>query len=223
MSSLFLCKNVISFSMSTNKDEIIILVHGLWMKGPELSYIRYKLWRQGYKIYQFHYASIFKTPEENADKLFEFISKIDVPVIHFVAHSLGGIVVEHLLDKYELNQSGRVVLIGAPINGSAVAAYLSKTKYLKYLLGKSIIKGLLGDAPNWNYKRKICVIAGTKGIGIGKLLAGKILQQPNDGTVNLHETQLTRADEFHEIPRSHFLLLVSNKVINIIVDFLSKK
>ncbi len=202
--------------------EAVILIHGLWMKGPELFYIRYKLWRQGYKVYQFHYSSLFKTVEENATKLYQFVSTIDESVIHFVAHSLGGIVVSHLFQHYEIKQTGKVVMIATPLNGSAVAAYLSQKKYLKYILGKSIIKGLLGDAPNWSYKREICVVAGIKGIGIGYLLANSALQVPNDGTVNLHETQLERANESHEVPRSHFLLLVSNEVVKIIVKFLGK-
>jgi len=202
--------------------EVIILVHGLWMKGPELFYIRYKLWRQGYKVYQFHYASLFKTAEENATKLYQFVSTIDEPVIHFVAHSLGGIVVNHLFQHHEIKQTGKVVMIATPLNGSVVAAYLNKKKYLKYLLGKSVVNGLLGDAPNWSNKREVCVVAGTKGIGIGNLLANSVLQVPNDGTVNLHETQLENANESHEVPRSHFLLLVSNKVVKIIVKFLSK-
>lgn len=208
--------------MDANEKEVIILVHGLWMKGPELFYIRYKLWRQGYKVYQFHYSSLFKTVEENATKLYQFVSKIDEPVIHFVAHSLGGIVVNHLFQHHEIKQTGKVVMIATPLNGSAVAVYLSQKKYLKYLLGKSIIKGLLGDAPSWSYKREICVVAGIKGIGIGYLLANSALQVPNDGTVNLHETQLERANESHEVPRSHFLLLASNEVVKIIVKFLSK-
>ena len=208
--------------MDANEKEAIILVHGLWMKGPELFYIRYKLWRQGYKVYQFHYSSLFKTVEENATKLNQFVSKIDEPIIHFVAHSFGGIVVNHLFQHYEIKKTGKVVMIATPLNGSAIAVYLSQRKYLKYLLGKSIIKGLLGDAPNWSYKREICVIAGTKGIGIGYFLANSALQVPNDGTVNLHETQLARANESHEVPRSHFLLLVSNQVVKIIVKFLSK-
>lgn len=202
--------------------EVIILVHGLWMKGPELFYIRYKLWRQGYKVYQFHYASLFKTAEENATKLYQFVSTIDEPIIHFVAHSLGGIVVNHLFQHHEIKQTGKVVMIATPLNGSVVAAYLNKKKYLKYLLGKSVVNGLLGDAPNWSNKREVCVVAGTKGIGIGNLLANSVLQVPNDGTVNLHETQLENANESHEVPRSHFLLLVSNKVVKIIVKFLSK-
>ena len=87
---------------------------------------------------------------------------------------------------------------------------------MKILLGKSVIKGLLGDVPEWNDKRKVCVIAGTNGPGAGQVFAASALEKPNDGTVNLHETQLESAAEFHEIPRSHFLLLVSNKVIEII-------
>lgn len=208
--------------MDKNEKEVIVLVHGLWMKGPELFYIRYKLWRQGYKVYQFHYASLFNTPEENATKLYEFISAMDEPIIHFVAHSLGGIVVSHLFQHYEIKKTGKVVMIATPLNGSAVAAYLSQKKHLKYLFGKSIIKGLLGDAPGWSYKKEICVIAGTKGIGVGYFLAKCVLQAPNDGTVNLHETQLERANESHEVPRSHFLLLVSDEVVNTIVKFLSK-
>lgn len=214
--------------MHTNKKEIIVLVHGLWMKGPELSYIRYKLWRQGFKVYQFHYPSIFKSPEENARKLFQFISNIDASVIHFVAHSLGGIVVSHLFHNYEIKQSGKVVMIASPLNGSAAAAYLSKKKYLKLLLGKSIIKGLLGDAPKWNSekwkgKRQICIVAGNQGIGAGQIFASRVMQKPNDGTVNLHETHLEGANESHEIPRSHFLLLASNKVVKIIIQFLRKE
>ena len=213
--------------MHKNKKEVIVLVHGLWMKGPELSYIRYKLWRQGFKVFQFHYPSIFKTPKENAAALYQLISNIDANVIHFVAHSLGGIVVSHLFHDYEIKQSGKVVMIASPLNGSAAAAYLNKKKFLKLLLGKSIIKGLLGDAPKWNSKkwkgkRKICIVAGTSGIGAGQIFANRVMHKPNDGTVNLHETLLEQANESHEIARSHFLMLASNEVVNIIVRFLSK-
>jgi len=209
--------------MDADKKEVVILVHGLWMKGPELFFIRYKLMRQGYRVYQFHYPSILKSPEQNAASLFQFVSKINSPVIHFVAHSLGGIVLAHLFAHHEIKQQGKIVLIGSPLKGSAAAAYLHKNKLMKFLLGKSVIKGLLGDAPKESLKQKVCVIAGTNGPGAGQLFAAKAMQKPNDGTVNLHETQLENAAEFHEIARSHFLLLISNKVTTIMINFLRKK
>jgi len=208
--------------MDTNKKEVIILIHGVWMKGPEFFYLHYMLWRQGYKVYQFHYSSLFKTPEENAVKLFQFTSKIDASVIHFVTHSLGGIIVKHLFHHQEIKQTGKVVMIGSPVNGSAVAAYINQKKHLKYLLGKSVINGLLGDAPSWSHKRKTCVIAGTKSLGIGQLLAHDVLQKKNDGTVNLSETYLEKADECYEVARSHFLLLFSSDVLKIILQNIKK-
>ena len=208
--------------MNTSEKEAVVLVHGIWMKGPELLYLRYKLWREGYRVYQFHYPSIFKTAEESAAKLYQFVSNIDATVIHFVAHSFGGIVVTHLFHRYEIKTPGKVVFIASPVNGSAAAVYLNQKKYLKYLLGKSIVKGLLGNAPDWSYKREVCVIAGTKGLGASYFLANKAMQKPNDGTVNLYETRLEKADENHEIPHSHFFLLFSNEVVKIISRFLCK-
>lgn len=208
--------------MDTDKKEVIILVHGIWMKGPELLYLRYKLWRQGYKVYQFHYSSIFKSPEENSQQLYSFVAKINAPAIHFVAHSLGGIVLCHMFHHHEISHNGSVIMIASPVNGSAVAKYISNKKYLRFLLGKSGIKGLLGNVPAWDYKGRTCIIAGTDGFGIGKLLAKKVMRKPNDGTVNLNETKLKFVEQQYEFPRSHFLLLFSTDVVNAIIKFISK-
>lgn len=208
--------------MRNNKNEAVILIHGLWMKGFELFYLQLKLWLQGYRVYLFRYQSVFKTPEQNSGKLFKFISKVNEPVIHFVAHSLGGIVVIHLFGNHKIEKDGKVVMIASPVNGCAAASYMAKNKYLKYLLGKSIIKGLLGDVPKWKYKLKTCVIVGIKSFGIGRLLTKRAMQTQNDGTVNVHEAQLEYADESHVISRSHFTLLFSNEVAIKILAFLQK-
>jgi len=206
--------------MKKNKNEAVILVHGLWMKGFELVYLQVRLWLQGYRVYIFRYQSVFKTPEQNSEKLFTFISRINEPVIHFVAHSLGGIVVMHLFNNHQAVKTGKVVMIGSPVKGSAAAYELNQNRYLKYILGKSIIKGLLGDAPEWKYKLKTCVIAGIDGFGLGTILTRNALREKNDGTVNLEETRLEHADESHVVSRSHFTLLFSNKVATKMLAFL---
>ena len=205
-----------------DKNEAVVLIHGIWMKGPELFYLRFKLWRKGYRLYQFHYPSLFKTPEQNAESLNKFVGKINEATVHFVAHSLGGIVVTHFLNNHACNKTGKVVLIGTPINGSALARYLQKNVFLKYLLGKSVIKGLVSDTPKWLSERRLCVIAGTKKLGIGMLLARKVMQQQNDGTVNLDETQIKKANEFYVVPHSHFSMLWSLDVAKKIKSFLAQ-
>ena len=203
-----------------NNKEAIILVHGIWMKGLELLYLRFKLRRKEYQVYQFSYPSIFKTPEQNAEKLYQFVEKVDEPVVHFVAHSLGGIVVTHMFNNHDVAKSGKVVMMGTPINGSALARHLQEKKGLKHLLGESVIKGLLGGGPLWQSKRQLCVVAGTKRLGVGMLLDRNEMQQQSDGTVNLSETRIEQADEFHAVPHSHFSMLWSEDVAEIIDAFL---
>ena len=111
-------------------------------------------------------------------------------------------------------------MLASPLNGSAVAKYVVKNRFTRWLLGKSIIKGLLGDAPKWKYQHKTCVIAGVKGFGVGRLFAASVMKDKNDGTVNLDETELTLAEESHEVAHSHFGILFSNDVVIKIVNFL---
>lgn len=204
------------------KNEAIILVHGIWMTGIELFYIRYKMWRQGYHVIIFHYQSLLKTPEYNAKKLLKWMNKIQEPTVHFVAHSLGGIVLTHLFANSKVDKPGKVVMLGTPINGSALAQALAKKKILKNLLGLSLEKGLLGDAPPWNHPRETCVFAGTKKIGVGMILAKSVMQKQNDGTVNLQETQQPLADKNYIMPLSHFSIIFSADVSDKIIKFLEE-
>ena len=52
------------------------------------------------------------------------------------------------------------------------------------------------------------------------LLAKNEMQQQNDGTVNLLETQIKKADVTHIVPSSHFLILWSSDVVEKINTFL---
>jgi len=208
--------------MKNSNTEAIVVIHGLWMKGFELFFLKNQFKKQGYRVYIFRYSSLFKKPEVNATALFHFVSSLNEKTTHFVAHSLGGIVLSHLFANYTIETSNKVALIASPVNGSAAAAYVAKNKFLKWLLGKSIINGLLGDIPKWTEKHKTCVIAGIKGFGMGSLLARPALTEENDGTVNLNETQIATATESHIVSGSHFSLLFSNKVAKIIISFLKK-
>lgn len=204
------------------QNEAIVLVHGIWMTGIELVYLRLRFWMKGYHVYTFHYQSLLKSPAQSAAKLHRFILKINEPVVHFIAHSLGGIIVSHLFNQYPPVKAGKVVFLASPLNGSAVARYLASHKVLKFVLGKAVIKGLLGDAPRWESNHSTCVIAGAKNLGVGYLLAKDVMTHVNDGTVNLDETFLANADESHVVQHSHFSLLISNRVIEIINAFLLK-
>ena len=89
--------------------EAIILVPGLWMTGLDMSLIRKRLARADYITRQFSYHSVRSTPIENAMDLHRFAQTVDYPIIHYVCHSLGGLIIRHLFNEYPDQQPGRVV------------------------------------------------------------------------------------------------------------------
>lgn len=204
------------------KNESVVFIHGIWMKGFELLYLSWKIKKSGYKTYHFQYPSLFKTPAQNAERLNRFLTSINEPVIHLVAHSLGGIVVLHLLSQHKQSKLGKVIMLGTPIKGSAAAKNINQRWWLKWLLGKSRVQGLLGDIASCSGEQEIYMIAGNKGIGMGKVLAYRAMQKESDGTVNLDETLAPYITQHTIVPYSHFTMLWSNKVAQIIIECLAK-
>lgn len=198
--------------------ESVVLVHGIWMTGAEMWRLRQLLTMAGYECHIFRYSSLRHTPEQNAERLDSFLQTLDSRVVHFVCHSFGGLILLHLFDRFLQKKPGRIVFLGVPVNGSEVAHRLNRYRATRWLLGRSVEHGLLGDRPDWLRWRELGVIAGTMPFGIGTLLGG--LYGPNDGTVAVDETRLAGATDFITLPVGHFGLLYSERVAIQVVTFL---
>ncbi|TNF35407.1 MAG: alpha/beta hydrolase [Gammaproteobacteria bacterium] len=198
--------------------EAVILVHGIWLNGMEMWRLRQQLTAAGYECHIFRYASLKTSPAENAERLDQFARRINAPVRHFVCHSLGGLVLLHLFDKHLVQKPGRIVFLGTPVNGSVVAHRLYQRRYTRWLLGRSVENGLLGDRPVWMKWRDLGIIAGTLPLGVGLLIGG--LQMPHDGTVEVEETYLGGATDYITLPVSHFGMLYSPRVAHQVITFL---
>jgi len=198
--------------------EAVVLIHGIWMNGAEMFRLRQRLTDAGYECHLYRYPSLKNTPEENAEGLNKFVHSIDAHVIHFVCHSLGGLVLLHLFDKYIVEKKGRVVFMGVPVNGSQVARRLSSTCITRWAVGQSIVHGLLGDRPVWKKWRDLGVISGDFPIGVGLMVGGPTL--PHDGTVSIEETYLGGATDYITMSATHFGLLYSESVAIQVITFL---
>ncbi len=205
--------------------EAVVLVHGIWSNGIDLWRLRYHLKHAGYECHLFNYHIWQAPPAELATRLHDKVSAIDADIVHFVGHSFGGIILMHLFNQYPFDtrktnagKDGRIVLMGCPVNGSAVGKRLSKTAATRWALGRSIDGGLYGDVPEWRGWQDIGIIAGTMPLGMGLLAGGP--QLPHDGTVSLKETRLQRATDFIALPVSHSGMLLSNEVANNVITFL---
>ncbi|BAW80327.1 lipase [Candidatus Nitrosoglobus terrae] len=204
---------------TTKTPETIILLHGLWMKGGYLYLLAKRLRVQGYRTICFNYRSLQDTPSETVTCLNQFIMGLEAEVIHFVGHSLGGLLVQHLLTLYPQQRPGRVVALGSPFNGSIVAQRLYAHPLGRYLLGKSIKEDLLiKSLPTWEFTQALGVIAGIRGLGIGRLIVH--LPPPHDGIVRVTETKLSGMHDHCLVNTHHNGLPFSSTVVQRIITFL---
>ena len=128
----------------------VILVHGVWMPGAVMLYVKIRLESQhGLTSRLFSYPSILGSLDENAELLAELVREQSVPV-HLVGHSLGGIVALRMLTIDPQAQVGRIVCMGSPLSGSSAADDLSQYDWAQNVLGKSVAEGVVEQsASEW--------------------------------------------------------------------------
>ncbi|MBI1731312.1 MAG: alpha/beta hydrolase [Gammaproteobacteria bacterium] len=180
--------------------------------------LQHRLDRAGFRTAVFSYSTVRNAPRANALALNAFCRELDARALHFVGHSLGGLVLRHLFFDYPDQRPGRVVTLGTPHQPSSAAGSLSRIGPGRYLLGRSLQEGLLGGAPRWNRRHELGSIAGTLRLSFGRLVPG--IPAPSDGTVAVAETRLDGMTDHITAPVSHLGLVLSRRVAEYTMQFL---
>lgn len=212
--------------MTINHDSAaatVILVHGLWMSGFELGVLKHRLESSGeLKAVAFSYPSIAGCMSDHAQSLLQFARAQRAERLHFVGHSLGGIVILRALQLGGDDlPPGRAVLLGTPLQGSRAAQGLSRLPFGKTILGMAVQEECIDYTPReWNGPREVGVIAGSMGMGLGRLFAN--LNTDHDGTVLVEETRLPGAKDHIVLSTSHTGMLFSAEVAEQAAYFLKE-
>lgn len=201
------------------ENEAVILVHGVWMRGFSLLLLRRRLRAAGFRTELFDYASVFGDDEHSLDRLSRRVVAQRAETVHLVGHSLGGLLALRAAGRLPHAISGRIVCLGSPLNGSAVARRLAHRSRLPQVLGCSaeiLCAGLPAQAPAVD----VGVIAGTQALGLGQLLG--MFDGPNDGTVSVAETRWPGAVAHCEVGTSHTGLTLSREAAGLTARFLRR-
>ncbi len=201
------------------KKRAIICVHGLWMKRQVFWYVRHALRDLEAEVKLFEYSSIRQPLETSVRALTSYVQSTEAAKIDFIAHSLGGLLLFHYFAKTRDVRLDRVVLMGTPLQGSAIARMCEQSPAFKPLLGKNHAVLQQGIA-QWSAPGETIMIAGTRRVGVGTLLFKSSFAQPSDGTVAVEETRDSRLSAHYEIPASHASMLFSKDAVQIIRTFL---
>jgi pimeloyl-ACP methyl ester carboxylesterase len=204
--------------MSSGPDTVV-LVHGLWVHGLVMEFMRRRIARCGYRVLAYSYPSMRLSLTDNVERLARYCRELAAQRVHLVGHSMGGLIVLHALESAAGFVPGRVVLTGAPVTGSYAARRLARLPGGRAALGRCM--------PGWiepadcaaGRGREIGVIAGRMPVGIGRLVAPD-LEQPCDGVVSVAETRFPAMCDHIVLNVSHTGILFSRAVARQICAFL---
>lgn len=201
------------------QPETVVLVHGLWFNGWIMRMLARRLRRDGFDVHIFSYPTVSCDLRENAYALHRFIARLSPPVLHLVGYSLGGLVIRALFQHFPHQPPGRVVTLGTPHTGSAIAERFARHPRFRRWLGRGIGQLLSGACGPWPLPaREVGLIAGTVRFGAGLWVGG--FTEPNDGTVAVNESFMPGGKDYLTLRVSHMGFVVSPAVARQVAHFL---
>jgi len=207
------------------KDAYVILLHGLARTNHSMVKLEKTLSSHGYKVINVDYPSTKHPIEFLADDILSDIldqfSGTHQSKIHFVTHSMGGIVVRYYLKHHKLSNLGRVVMLSPPNQGSELIDHLKDNFIFKITHGPAG-QQLGTDEDSVPIKLgpvdyELGVIAGNRSF---YPLYSMILPGPDDGLVSVERAKVAGMADFLILPQSHPFIMQSKDVIEQVIHFL---
>lgn len=203
--------------------DCVILLHGLAKTNHSMSKIAKALDRAGFFTVNYGYPS----RTNSIDKLAR--TSIDDAIqscpaetnIHFVTHSMGGILLRQYLKENTIQHLGRVVMLAPPNQGSQIV------DKLKHFPGFEMINGPAGLQLGTE-KQSIPNALGPAHFGVGIIAGSKtinpilstMLPGLNDGKVTVENTKLEGMSDHIVMPVTHPFITKKNAVIKQVLFFL---
>ena len=210
---------------ANEKNQCVILLHGLGRTKHSMEEIEKTLSRNGYRVWNETYPSTKEKIETLA------VSHIGTGLsycngsgplkIHFVTHSLGGILVRFYLQDRNVPNLGNIVMLSPPNKGSEAADYLKDTFLYQIITGPAGQQ--LGTGPD-SIPKKINAIEGTIGIISGEKSYDPwfsvIIPGKDDGKVSVESAKLDEMSDFLVVESGHTFIMRDKSVISQILFFL---
>jgi pimeloyl-ACP methyl ester carboxylesterase len=206
------------------RDEIVVLLHGIARSSHSMWRIETALRNQGYEVVNHDYPSTEKSIDELSDLLGQTLATCcDDPdrQVHFVTHSMGGIVVRYHLAQHDLPNLGRVVMLSPPSAGSEMVDVLGDNPLFELTMGPAGRE--LGTDPA-SVPRKLGPVDFELGVITGNSSINPIFSEVipglDDGAVSVESARTPGMADFIVLPYSHTFIMLSREVIEQIVYFL---
>ncbi|HEX9784728.1 MAG TPA: alpha/beta fold hydrolase [Opitutaceae bacterium] len=208
-----------------NSSEHVILLHGLARRSGSMDRMATALRDAGYSVANTGYSS--RTAPVHALAAATIAKALDVAearrasCLHFVTHSMGGILVRDYLKHHRIERLGRVVMLAPPNAGSEVVDRLRSWSLFRWINGPAG-QELGTDATSVPQRLgpvdfELGVIAGDRSINwINSLM----ITGPDDGKVSVRSTQVDGMSDHVVIHTTHPFIMKNRTAIRQTLMFL---
>jgi pimeloyl-ACP methyl ester carboxylesterase len=206
-------------------DECVVLLHGANRSWRMMRPLADALHQDGYKTANIDYPTRSGPVEELVPMAVELgldeCRSAGATRIHFVTHSLGGIVLRHAHKHKPIEEIGRVVMLAPPNGGSEIVDKTRGIPGAELFAGEALMQ--LGTDENsipsmlGPVDFELGIIAGT---GTMNPILSTMLPNPDDGKVSVAQTRLEGMTDFLIVDDNHHSIVKDELVISNTLAFL---
>lgn len=205
--------------------ECVILLHGLARTSKAMNKLVVSLKLSGYQVANVDYPSREKTIEELTPIAIQdglnACNRDSVTKIHFVTHSMGGILVRYYLHEHSINKLGHVVMLAPPNQGSEVVDNMVNIPGFKWFNGPA---GIQLGTDKYSVPKNLGPVNYSVGVVAGTRTFNPILSQflpnPDDGKVSVANTKVEGMTDFLMVDVSHPFIMRDTEVIRQVITYL---
>ena len=203
---------------SPHSHRAIVVLHGLGRTRSSMRKVVAALRAAGFEVADVNYPSLtrsFRACCEQVEQVVAGLQEDGAQQIHFVGHSLGGLIARQVLSD-GFQSASRLVTIATPHNGAIVADRASAILPDKLTVRGCLpaIAGGASEVPVPDVPTAV-LAGGNGGRGFNPLLDGD-----NDGIVTVAETRLKHESLFRQIPSIHTTLMDHPETLGAMLAFL---
>jgi len=208
----------------SSEADTVVLLHGLGRTSLSMKRLGARLTRQGFRVLNIGYPSTTQPMEKLTARLQDRLSalpSVQSGRIHFVTHSMGGILLRAFLKDSPPPNLGRVVMLSPPNQGTELADRFGRNPLIRLLWGPTGVQmGTSDDSlPNrlGPVEFELGVIAGNRSLNP---LFSAWIPGPDDGTVSVRRAAVAGMRDFLVVPSSHTFIMRRASVASQVAWFL---
>jgi len=211
--------------MAATGQDGVVLLHGILRRAASMKLLEQALAAEGYQVLNLDYPSRRQDLSEIVDGLHGPIATFEAALtghLHFVTHSMGGLVARAYLSRFRPERLGRVVMLAPPNEGSEIADLLQRNWLYQGAFGPA------GGQLATRRSEELCALLGAVDYLLGVIagdrslyvFASLVLPGSDDGRVSVERTRVAGMSDHIVLHTSHPLIMRDPEAVAQTIHFL---